>query len=124
MCGITGLWNRNREPLSPIQLEHFTDRLSHRGPDGNGFYIDSDANLGFGHRRLAIIDISEAGRQPMSYADGRYWITFNGEIYNFLELRDELRGYGYTFATESDTEVILAAYDKWGVDCQSRFDGM
>jgi asparagine synthase (glutamine-hydrolysing) len=124
MCGIAGFWNLNDQPVSQVLLEHFTDRLSHRGPDGNGFYIDSGANLGFGHRRLAIIDISEAGRQPMSYADGRYWITFNGEIYNFLELRDELRGYGYTFATESDTEVILAAYDKWGVDCQSRFNGM
>lgn len=124
MCGIVGLWQRNHEPVLQDGLRRFTDSLSHRGPDGSGFYIDPEANLGFGHRRLAIIDISEAGRQPMSYAGGRYWITYNGEIYNFLELRDELRGYGYSFATESDTEVILAAYDKWGADCQPRFNGM
>lgn len=124
MCGIAGLWNRNNEPVPQDILRRFTNSLSHRGPDGDGFYVDPEANLGFGHRRLAILDTTETGRQPMSYAGGRYWITYNGEIYNFLELRDELRGYGYPFATESDTEVILAAYDKWDADCQSRFNGM
>ncbi len=124
MCGITGFWNLNHEPVSQAMLECFTDSLAHRGPDGNGFYIDSDANLGLGHRRLAILDTSEAGRQPMSYGSGRYWIVLNGEIYNFLELRSELEQVGYQFFTESDTEVIMAAYDRWGQDCQLRFNGM
>jgi asparagine synthase (glutamine-hydrolysing) len=124
MCGIAGFWNLNGQPVAQVVLERFTDSLSHRGPDGNGFYVDSESSLGFGHRRLAILDTSDSGRQPMSYGDGRYWITFNGEIYNFLELRDELQGHGYRFFTESDTEVVMAAYDKWGADCQLRFNGM
>ena len=124
MCGIAGFWNLNHEPVSRSMLERFTDSLSHRGPDGNGFYIDPDANLGLGHRRLAILDTTDTGRQPMPFGDKRYWITFNGEIYNFLELRDELQQYGYRFLTESDTEVVMAAYDKWGEDCQLRFNGM
>ena len=82
------------------------------------------ANLGLGHRRLAIIDTSDGGRQPMSFGDGRYWITFNGEIYNFLELKAELEHSGYQFKTDSDTEVILAGYHCWGEDCQLRFNGM
>jgi asparagine synthase (glutamine-hydrolysing) len=124
MCGIAGFWNLNHEPISETILERFTDSLSHRGPDGNGFYIDSDSNLGLGHRRLAILDTTDTGRQPMPYRNKRYWITFNGEIYNFLELRDELQQHGYQFFTESDTEVVMAAYDKWGEDCQLRFNGM
>ena len=124
MCGIAGFWNLNHEPLSQSLLECFTDALSHRGPDGNGFYVDADANLGLGHRRLAILDTSDLGKQPMSYGNGRYWLTFNGEIYNFLELRDELENLGYQFFTEADTEVVMAAYDKWGEDCQLRFNGM
>src|ERR1043165_6146569 len=109
MCGIVGLWNLNGEPVSQEMLECFTDSLSHRGPDGNGFYIDSEANLGLGHRRLAIIDTSEGGREPVACGDGRYWITFNGEMYNFLELKGELEKFGYLFKSDSDTEVILAA---------------
>jgi asparagine synthase (glutamine-hydrolysing) len=105
-------------------LECFTDSLAHRGPDGNGFYIDSQASLGFGHRRLAIIDTSDGGRQPMSFANERYWIVFNGEIYNFLELRSELQQLGFQFKTDSDTEVILTAYRQWGEDCQQRLNGM
>lgn len=124
MCGIAGLWNLDGQPVSSRLLECFTDSLAHRGPDGNGFYIDSEANLGFGHRRLAILDTSDGGRQPMSFADGRYWITYNGEIYNFLELKTELERSGYQFRTDSDTEVILAAYHCWGEDCQLRFNGM
>lgn len=124
MCGIAGVWNRNGEPVAQLSLQKFTDSLSHRGPDGNGFYIDHDANLGFGHRRLAIIDTTDGGRQPMSFANGRYWITYNGEIYNFLELKSELQGYGYQFQNNSDTEVILTAYHYWGEDCQSRLNGM
>jgi asparagine synthase (glutamine-hydrolysing) len=124
MCGITGLWNLDNQPISPSLLECFTDSLAHRGPDGNGFYIDSEAQLGLGHRRLAIIDTSDGGRQPKPFGDGRYWITYNGEIYNFLELKSELDHSGYQFKTESDTEVILAAYHCWGEDCQLRFNGM
>ena len=124
MCGIAGFWNLNHEPISKAILKRFTDSLSHRGPDGNGFYVDLDSSLGLGHRRLAILDITDTGQQPMSYGEGRYWITFNGEIYNFLELRAELHQYGYRFFTESDTEVVMAAYDKWGQDCQLRFNGM
>jgi asparagine synthase (glutamine-hydrolysing) len=124
MCGIVGLWNLDGQPVSLGMLECFTDSLAHRGPDGNGFYIDTEANLGLGHRRLAIIDTSDAGRQPMSFGDGRYWIVFNGEIYNFLELKTELEHHGYRFKTDSDTEIILASYDHWGEDCQLRFNGM
>lgn len=124
MCGVVGVWNRNGEPVDQAVLEQFTDSLSHRGPDGNGFYIDPKAGLGFGHRRLAIIDTTDGGRQPMSFADERYWITYNGEIYNFLELKSELEGYGYQFQTDSDTEVILTSYHHWGEDCQLRFNGM
>jgi len=124
MCGIAGFWNLNGEPVSQALLECFTDMIAHRGPDGNGFYVDTDANLGLGHRRLAILDTSDSGKQPMSYGNGRYWIIFNGEIYNFLELRDELKNLGYQFFTEADTEVVMAAYDKWGEDCQLRFNGM
>ena len=124
MCGIAGLWNLNGEPISPEELNSFINSLAHRGPDGSDIYIDSNSNLGLGHRRLAIIDTSDGGRQPMSYADGRYWIVFNGEMYNFLELKAELEKLGYSFKTESDTEVILTAYHHWGEDCQLKFNGM
>jgi asparagine synthase (glutamine-hydrolysing) len=124
MCGIAGFWNLNHKSVSQAMLERFTDNLTHRGPDGNGFYVDPNENLGLGHRRLAILDVTDTGRQPMPYAGGRYWITYNGEIYNFLELRSELEQHGYRFYTESDTEVVMAAYDKWGEDGQLRFNGM
>lgn len=98
--------------------------MYHRGPDGSGYKVFEDAQLGFGHRRLSILDLSDAGKQPMSFADGRYWITYNGEVYNFLELKSELEKLGYTFKTNSDTEIILAAYHKWGKNCFSKFNGM
>ncbi|MCP4154099.1 MAG: asparagine synthase (glutamine-hydrolyzing), partial [bacterium] len=124
MCGIVGTWNIDGKPLEKRELDMFTDSLAHRGPDGRGTYIDEDAQLGLGHRRLSILDLSDTGKQPMSFASEGYWITFNGEIYNFLELREELKGLGYEFKTESDTEVVLAAYDKWREDCQYKFNGM
>ena len=124
MCGIAGLWNLNGESLSAEALRCFIDSLAHRGPDGSDIHIDPDANLGLGHRRLAIIDTSDGGRQPMPYNDERYWIVFNGEMYNFLELKVELEKLGYGFKTESDTEVILTAYHHWGEDCQLKFNGM
>ncbi|MBL8080148.1 MAG: asparagine synthase (glutamine-hydrolyzing) [Anaerolineales bacterium] len=124
MCGIVGFWNLNNSPVSKQALACFTDALNHRGPDGSGFYIDSSANVGLGHRRLAILDTSESANQPMSFGNERYWITYNGEIYNFLEIKLELMKVGYSFKTDSDTEVILAGYDYWGEDCQLKLNGM
>jgi asparagine synthase (glutamine-hydrolysing) len=98
-----------------------TRALSHRGPDGEGYY--EDGNIGLGHRRLAIIDLN-TGTQPMYSADGEVVLVFNGEIYNYLELREELRNLGHVFVTTSDTEVIIAAYEQWGVECQQKFNGM
>ena len=124
MCGIVGLWNLDGQPVLSSMLECFTDSLVHRGPDGKGLYLDPGANLGLGNRRLAIFDTSDSGRQPMSFGNERYWITYNGEIYNFLELKAELEQSGYSFKSNSDTEVILASYHCWGEDCQLRFNGM
>jgi len=123
MCGITGFWNLDGSPVDREELICFTNQLAHRGPDGWDVHVDESANLGLGHRRLAIIDLN-TGDQPMSYMDGRYWIVFNGEIYNFIELKKELEGLGYQFKTDSDTEVVLAAYDKWGEDFQFKLNGM
>ncbi len=123
MCGITGFWNLDGRPVNREELIRFTNQLAHRGPDGWDIHIEESANLGFGHRRLAIIDLN-TGDQPMSYMDERYWIVFNGEIYNFVELRKELESLGYSFKTESDTEIVLAAYDKWGEDFQFKLNGM
>jgi len=122
VCGIAGIWNLDGEPVDRGELTAMTGALAHRGPDGEGFHLDGA--VGLGHRRLAIIDPGPGGFQPMSFADGRYWITYNGEIYNFLELRRELEGFGFRFRTESDTEVLLAAFHKWGPDCLLKFNGM
>jgi len=124
MCGIAGLWNLDGAPINQARFEQFRDTLAHRGPDGGGSYHAPEASLALGHRRLAILDLSESGVQPMSYGDGRFQITFNGEIYNFLELRAELQALGHSFRTDTDTEVIMAAYAEWGADCQFRFNGM
>jgi asparagine synthase (glutamine-hydrolysing) len=124
MCGIAGIWQLNNEVLSEHKLQKFTDSLFHRGPDGAGYKIFNKTNLGLGHRRLSILDLSDAGKQPMTFADERFWITYNGEIYNFLELRKELQVYGHVFKTETDTEVVLAAYEQWGMDCFQKFNGM
>jgi asparagine synthetase B (glutamine-hydrolysing) len=121
MCGIIWLWNLNGQPVPQRLLECFTDSLAHRGPDGNGFYIDSKANLGLGYRWLAILDTSDGGRQPMPFDEERYWITYNGEMYNFLELQQ----IGYHLRTDLDTEVILASYHHLsmahGVEVRSSF---
>ncbi len=124
MSGITGIFNFNN-PINPTELDRFTDALSHRGPDGRGTFIDG--NFGLGHRRLAILGLSDAGKCPMPYGgeDGkRYWITLNGEIYNFLELRGELEKLGHRFRTDTDTEVVIAAYVQWGDNCLLHFNGM
>ncbi len=122
MCGICGIFNLNGEPVSPVNLRRMTDAIIHRGPDGEGFYIDSF--IGLGHRRLAIIDLSPAGHQPMLTQDGLYAISYNGEIYNFQELRVELEALGCAFRSRTDTEVVLHAYAKWGPKCLDRFNGM
>lgn len=122
MCGITGTVNFDGSPVQEKVLQDMTDVIRHRGPDGEGIYVDG--NVGFGHRRLAILDLSEAGKQPMASPDGRYVITYNGEIYNFGELRDELKKKSYSFRSQSDTEVLLYAYIEWGTSVLDRLNGM
>ena len=122
MCGIAGIFNLNGEPVSPVILKRMTDVIAHRGPDGEGHYINGA--VGLGHRRLAIIDLSPAGHQPMLTRDGRYAITYNGEIYNFRELRIALESLGHQFHSRTDSEVVLQAYLQWGVQCVDRFNGM
>ena len=122
MCGITGLINLNSKPVSPAILQKMTDALRHRGPDGEGHWIEE--NVGLGHRRLAIIDLSPAGHQPMISADHRYVLSYNGEIYNFRELRAELEAAGYWFRSRTDTEVLLYALAHWGSDALIKFNGM
>lgn len=150
MCGLCGIWDTQKR-LTPIA--EMNQRQRHRGPDDEGYlFIHSltgqraiaggqdttpelglpshtevytqDFDLVLGSRRLAIIDLSPAGHMPMSYGDGRLWLAYNGEIYNYRELRAELEALGHHFASHSDTEVILAAYAQWGVDCLARFNGM
>lgn len=122
MCGITGIFHLNGEPASPVALRLMTDAIAHRGPDGEGFY--TDAFLGFGHRRLAIIDLSPAGHQPMISRDGSVALTYNGEVYNFQELRAELEALGHQFRSKTDSEVVLNAWLEWGETCVPRFNGM
>jgi asparagine synthase (glutamine-hydrolysing) len=122
VCGITGILNLDGKPVSSVVLRKMTDAIAHRGPDGEGFYTDN--GLGLGHRRLAIIDLSPAGHQPMVTKDGRYVLSYNGEIYNFQELRVELEACGYQFHSRTDTEVVLYAYAQWGEKALERFNGM
>jgi asparagine synthase (glutamine-hydrolysing) len=153
MCGIFGTWNFNNQPIETEAVERATRRLRHRGPDDEGYlfvntradrkvlcagsdtspelelppirqFKDEWFDLGLGFRRLSILDLSPAGHQPMPSADGKCWIIFNGEIYNYIELRAELAKHGHKFQTGTDTEVILAAYRHWGVDCLTHFNGM
>ena len=123
MCGITGIWDFKNK-ISPELIEKMTNVLSHRGPDDAGIFIDSKNNVGFGHRRLSIIDLSPAGHQPMANAEETIWVTFNGEIYNFKEIRAELEIKGYKFKSNSDTEVILKSYEEWGIDAIKKYRGM
>jgi asparagine synthase (glutamine-hydrolysing) len=152
MCGIYGYWNITGEPVNLDRILHATTILQHRGPDDEGFLLGDTRqglyrhcggaettavnalrierssgegfDFAFGFRRLAILDLSQRGHQPMSSVDGRWWIVFNGEIYNYRELRAELSGYGHSFRGGSDTEVILAAFQQWGTACLDRFNGM
>ena len=153
MCGIVGIWNLDREPVDGAKLQLATNAIRHRGPDDEGYLLvdthgrsaqscggpDTDYrlslpdleqfkserfDLAFGFRRLAILDLSPGGHQPMCGPDGKFWIVFNGEIYNYRELRDQLASHGHNFKTTSDTEVILAAYKQWGEACVEHFNGM
>lgn len=122
MCGITGLINLDDSPVSPVTLQKMTDAIAHRGPDGEGHWIEG--NVGLGHRRLAIIDLTSAGHQPMISADHRYVLSYNGEIYNFRELRADLEAEGYWFRSKTDSEVVLYALAQWGADALLKFNGM
>lgn len=151
MCGIAGIYNLNSEPISVELLKQMIDIIKHRGPDDDGFVLlqakgneqraksiefrDTyelrihsqkrlDHNVGLGHCRLAIIDLSEAGHQPMTNEDRSIWLTYNGEIYNFLELRTDLKKRGHIFNSNTDSEVVIHAYEEWGTNCVQKCNGM
>jgi asparagine synthase (glutamine-hydrolysing) len=121
MCGISGIINKSGAVVNKEDIQLMNNLISHRGPDGEGFYICN--SFAFGHRRLAILDLTSDGAQPMHW-NNRLTIIYNGEIYNYLELKKELEEDGYSFRSRTDTEVVLAAYDKWGKKCVERFNGM
>ena len=128
MCGIAGFidtsLSRSNDTLC-ANAEAMAACLAHRGPDAKGIWVEEKTGIALAHRRLAIIDLSPLGEQPMHSADGRFVIVFNGEIYNFLELRTELETLGHTFRSSSDTEVMLAAFGAWGIaEALQRFNGM
>src|SRR5579872_5826890 len=137
MCGIVGILKDLNTGIPAGALASMTTEISHRGPDDEGalFFYNNDERwepesrekigwqVALGSRRLSILDLSQAGHMPMSYQD-RFWLTYNGEVYNFVEIRAELEKWGHTFRSNSDTEVILAAYAQWGTDCFQRFRGM
>ncbi len=122
MCGIAGIISPHSSFVQQFRLQQMADALQHRGPDGEGYWINEGSTLGFVHRRLTIIDLSKNGDQPFHYL--HYILIFNGEIYNYIELRKELKQQGYSFNSDCDTEVIPAAYNRWGKDCLDHFDGM
>lgn len=123
MCGIAGIISADLFIVNENLLQTMSKALAHRGPDDKGYWINEEGNVGLSHRRLSIIDLSDAGKQPMHYLN-RYSIVYNGEIYNYIEIREELLKHGYHFTSQSDTEVILAAYDHWKENCLQQFDGM
>lgn len=122
MCGITGFVHLDGEPASAVLLQRMTDAIAHRGPDGEGHWTES--NVALGHRRLSIIDLSPAGHQPMVSSDHRYILSYNGEVFNFRELRAELEAEGYWFRSQTDSEVVLNALAAWGTEAINRFNGM
>jgi asparagine synthase (glutamine-hydrolysing) len=121
MCGIAGIFSFNSK-VTHDSIIKMTSILSHRGPDGDGTFIQE--NIGMGHRRLSVVDLTNAGQQPMFSFNGRYCISYNGEVYNYRELRSELELNGYRFVTKTDTEVVLNAYIHWGSNCVKKFNGM
>jgi asparagine synthase (glutamine-hydrolysing) len=122
MCGVAGIAHLDGKPVSPVALKRMADAIAHRGPDGEGVYVDGA--LGLAHRRLAIIDLSPAAHQPMATEDGRFVISYNGEVYNFAELRIELESLGHRFRSRTDSEVVLKAFAAWGEKALQRFNGM
>jgi len=153
MCGFVGIWNKNGKPVDLEQLALANSTIRHRGPDDEGYLLinsntgrvvscggndtmpglslpdinelrGDEFNIGFGFRRLAIQDLSIAGHQPMQCHNSNRWLLFNGEIYNYIEIREELKSFGYKFTSNSDSEVVLASYDKWGSKCLDKFNGM
>jgi asparagine synthase (glutamine-hydrolysing) len=146
MCGIVGIYYTRHDPVKLKHLEEMTGILYHRGPDDRGFLLINmltgeksqsretkelesfsekhHPDLGLGHRRLSVIDLSDGGHQPMGNEDGSLWVVYNGEVYNYLEIRKELEALGHRFKSNSDTEVILHAYQEWGIDCLGHFNGM
>src|SRR5882762_4769845 len=122
MCGIGGVLFE--APVEQPWLDAMVRALSHRGPDDSGTWMSEGREIGLVHARLSIIDLSRAARQPMSNESGTVWLTYNGEIYNFRELRRGLESMGHRFRTASDTEVIIHAYEQWGIACVSKLRGM
>ena len=123
MCGISGVYMSGNGPIDPDIVRRMNDALRHRGPDDEGYYADPQGHIMLGHRRLSVIDLA-TGRQPIFNESGTVAVVFNGEIYNFIELRNELIAKGYKFRTNTDTEVIANLYDEVGVECVHRLRGM
>src|SRR5947199_9299040 len=119
MCGIAGIYNTGGQPADPTVLERMARSIAHRGPDRESFHFDG--GLGLAHRHLRIIDLSDAAMQPMSNEDGSIWLIFNGEIYNYVELRPVLDAAGHRFHSHSDTGTVVHAYEPWGEHCLQRF---
>ena len=126
MCGLVGIYSFNGKPVDENLLIRMRDTMVHRGPDGAGSWVSGDRKVGLGHRRLSIIDLSEAAAQPMCNEDATLWVSFNGEIYNHAEIKSELQNFGnHKWKTDhSDTEVILHAFEQWGIECLEKFRGM
>lgn len=124
MCGIAGIFSLDGKTPDQGRLQRMAHHLSHRGPDDQGTWISPTSSIGMAHTRLSILDPTPAGHQPYHLEDGRYSLTYNGEIYNFLELRSELQDRGVVFHTDCDTEVLLRAYQHWGANCLEKFNGM
>ena len=123
MCGIAGIINKSNPP-GPSEIGLMIADIGYRGPDGLGQICLNGDCIALGHRRLSILDLSEAGNQPMASTDGRFWLVYNGEIYNYLEVRKDLETLGHVFRSQSDTEVLLVAYMQWGAECLQHFMGM
>src|SRR5260221_2155235 len=123
MCGISGIFSTTT--IDPAIVESMTMALLHRGPDAHGVYMDPTQTMALGHTRLSIIDLSASANQPFYSKDGRYVIVFNGEIYNFQQIKKQLTAqHGIAFRTQSDTEVIVEAFAAWGINCVEKLEGM
>lgn len=122
MCGIAGIINLNQQEVEESDVRSMIREMKHRGPDDEGVYLDE--NIGFGFVRLSIIDLTKSGHQPMFSSDRKYVLIFNGEIFNYIELKNELKNKGYEFYTDTDTEVLLNSFIEWGEECQHKFNGM